>query len=124
MTRRLVERPDWSSFLASFSRMHRGWLVDLELSTPDVGARAVAEQLPLSGVSLTDPEGDIEVSLNTRDERLLLHHIERPERVFVKQSVAGADEALEIEGEGQLTRLRIRSPMLPSEVDGVLPEWP
>jgi hypothetical protein len=121
MTVRAVERPEWKRLFDSFSRAHRGWLVDLELLAPDLGPQVVAQELPLSGISLADPEGDVEVSLSTQDGELLMHHVERPTRVFLMQSAAGADEALDIERHGQVTRLRICSPMLPSEVDGVLP---
>lgn len=124
MTIRSVERPEWGDLFDSFSRMHRGWLVDLELCDPSVGERSVAQGLPLCGISLADSGGEVEVSLSTRDGGLLLHNVERPVRVSLRQSEAGADEALELESRGQVTLLRIRSPMHPIEVDGVLPEWP
>lgn len=80
----LAPRAGWSSMICATCSMHQGWLVDLELLAPDLTPQLVAQELPLSGISL-------------------------------------ADEALDIEGHGQVTRLRIRSPMIPSEVDGVLP---
>jgi hypothetical protein len=121
---REIPRDEWKSFFDTFSRQHEGWLATLEIFSKDLGAQQEAHELPLEGVSLAsggDEPDTISIDLGTPPDNHVSHAIVRPTRVWLQQTTAGANAALEIEAsDGTQTLLRFRS-ALPSEmVDGVV----
>ena len=121
-----ITRAEWPAFFDSFSRQHEGWLADLEIIDPELGAQLEAEQLPLEGVTaeLKDEGTDeIVIILGRKAQDHVTHTVARPTRVMLEQNDEGADEALQIESsETAKVLLRFRSPMLAEAVDGVVSE--
>jgi hypothetical protein len=123
---REIPRDDWKSFFDTFSRQHEGWLATLEILGKDIGAQKEGDELPLTGVSLAsggDEPETISINLGGAPDDHVSHAIVGPTRVWLQQTTAGANAALEIEAsDGTQTLLRFRS-ALPSEmVDGVVSE--
>ena len=49
-----IPRADWSRVTAEFSAAHDGWLVSLDILSPDIGAQPDITDLPLVGVTFED----------------------------------------------------------------------
>ena len=117
-----VSRPDWTSFLDTFTRMHAGWLVTIEVLRPDIGAQVATRDLPLDGISFDEGGGDrdrILIEVKARGGAHVAHAIIAPKLVSLKQTDEGAHEALEIESaDGAKTLVRFRSTLLPQMLDG------
>jgi hypothetical protein len=124
MPTREIPEGQWVAFLDGFSLRHEGWLVSIEVLSSDAGTQVEATDLPL--VAITASRGardanaiDITVGASAGDHSS--RTVERVTSVALKQTDAGADEALEIRSEGGATTLvRFRSAMLPEMVDGLL----
>ncbi len=121
-----IEKRNWLAFFDGFSRQHEGWLVTLEVFDQAIGAQPEARDLTFEGISVSagnDAPESIAINLGKEPEDHVTHAIANPARVWLQQSSAGANEALEIEAaDGARTLLRISSPMLPEMVDGVVLE--
>jgi uncharacterized protein DUF5335 len=119
-----IPREEWRAFLDRFSRQHEGWLATLEVFDPDMGAQEEAHELPLEGISITSKDGEspqVAISLGKTSEDHVTHTIADPTRVWLEQTPAGANAALEIESaDGTKTLLRFRSALPPEMVDGVV----
>ena len=80
--------------------------------------------MPLDGITAElNRMGEDVISIlvgGTTPRECITHIIYTPTHVRVKQTEAGADEALEIESAGSTTVLRFRSAVLPEMVDGIL----
>lgn len=119
------EIPDyeWARFFDEFSRRHEGWLVTVEMLSPVNGDQVLVGDLPLEGISVYPNEiGEDQITIiaGTRPDARLSHTIEGPNRVWLKQTDEGADEALEIESTDGAVIVSFRSTALPEMVDGVL----
>jgi hypothetical protein len=122
MATREIPRSEWPDFLDSFSRQHRGWLITIEVLDARVGAQVQVREQPLAGVTAEMRGGDASVSvlIGRAADVHLTHTIRDPAHIRLKETEAGAREALQIESEdGAMTLLRFRS-VIPAElVDGV-----
>ena len=120
-----IARADWPRFLDEFSRAHAGWLVTVEERDPERGARELAREVPLSGISAelsASEPSDITVIAGSGDVEWT-HRIAAPARLCVRRTPEGAEEGLETESAGGVrTLVRFRSAVLPETVDGMLPE--
>ncbi len=114
-----IPRHDWSRVLAEFSATHDGWLVSLDILSPDIGAQPDITDLPLVGVTFEDIRaGTMTISAGRSAE--ITHSIQAPNHVWVERTDAGADAALAIESaDGAKTILRLRTAALPETVDGI-----
>ena len=121
-----IPRKDWNRFFDVFSRQHEGWLATLEIFALDVGAQEEAHELPLEGISIASGSNGadaVAISLGKTQEVHVTHTITKPEHVWLEQTSAGANAALEIESENQSKALlRFRSTLPPEMVDGVVME--
>ena len=118
-----IPREQWAAFFDGFSRRHQGWLVTVEVLGPDVGDQVEARELPLEGITaeLRDPgQDEIEIFVGTRPDSHVSHRVIAPEKVYLKRSEEGADEALEIASKEMAALLRFRSAILPEMVDAVM----
>jgi hypothetical protein len=118
-----IQRKQWPSFFNGFSRRHQGWLVTVEVLGPDIGDQVEVRELPLEGITaeLNDSGEDaIEIFVGARPDSHVSHKITAPEHVFLKQTVKGTDEALEIASRDVAALIRFRSPVPPETVDGVV----
>jgi hypothetical protein len=112
---------DWMRALNEFSAVHDGWLVSLELLSPEYGAQPQVRDLPLLGVTAEPRSGSgvITISAARSDGELFTHLIAHPTHVRIERTDEGADAALQIESaEGGAAILRFRKAALPAAVDG------
>ena len=119
-----IPRDQWNSFFDNFSRQHEGWLANLEVFDPEIGAQEEAHELPLKGVSVSseaDEAENISIDLGKQPEGHISHTISKPIHVWLEKTDQGANAALEIEAaDDTKILLRFRSPMPAEFVDGVV----
>ena len=120
-----IPRADWSQALDEFSAVHDGWLVSLDILSPDIGAQPDLTDLPLVGVTFEDIRaGTMTISAGRSGVAQITHTIQAPRRVWIERTDGGADAALAIESaDGARTILRLRTAALSETVDGIA-RWP
>jgi hypothetical protein len=118
-----IPRADWSRVLAEFSAAHDGWLVSLDILSPDLGAQPDIIDLPLVGVTFENIRaGTVTISAGRSAEAEVTHSIRAPSHIWIERTDAGADAALATESaDGTKTILRLRTAALPETVDGITP---
>jgi hypothetical protein len=118
-----IPRADWSRVLAEFNATHDGWLVSLDILSPDLGAQPDIIDLPLVGVTFEDLHaGTLTISAGRSAVPEITHTIQAPNHLWVERTDAGADAALAIESaDGATSILRLRTAALPETVDGIAP---
>jgi hypothetical protein len=118
-----IPKTEWTGFFDSFSRKHEGWLVNLEIFGPEIGAQVEQQHLALEGI--TDEWDEVEgntviIMTGAKPDDHITHSITHPTAVSVEQTDDGADVALAIKSnDGTTTLLRFRSAVLPELVDAV-----
>ncbi len=125
MPTREIPRDEWVTFFNGFSQQHQGWLVTVEVFHPDLGAQVEAQELALRGITadLEQAGDDITIDIGSTPLEHVTHTIANPTHLWLKQTAAGADEALEIEFvNGMTTLIRFRFAVLPETVDGIVLE--
>lgn len=118
-----IPKNEWTGFFDSFSRKHEGWLVNLEIFGPEIGAQVEERQLALEGITeeWNEVEGNtIMIMTGVKLDDHVTHSITHPTAVSLEQTDEGADAALAIKSDdGTTTLLRFRSAVLPEMVDAV-----
>jgi uncharacterized protein DUF5335 len=120
MQTKQIPKSEWPEFLSSFSREHEGWLVQLEIFGPDIGAQIVETGLVLAG--LTDERGEgegntITINAGKAPDDHITHSIIDPIEISVEQTDEGADAALSIKSaDGTTALLSFSAVALPREV--------
>lgn len=121
MQTRQIPKTEWPSFLDRFSRQYEGWLVNLEVFSPEIGAQVEETGLALEG--LTDEWDEVKgntitiMAGNTPDDHIT-HSITNPTEVTLEQTDEGADVALSIKStDGTTALLSFRAAVLPETVD-------
>lgn len=118
-----IPKNEWTGFFDSFSRKHEGWLVNLEIFGPEIGAQVEERQLALEGITeeWDEVEGNtIMIMTGVKLDDHVTHSITHPTAVSLEQTDEGADAALAIKSDdGTTTLLRFRSAVLPEMVDAV-----
>jgi hypothetical protein len=122
-----IPREEWTAFFDRFSRQHEAWLATLEVFDPEMGAQEKAHDLPFKGITVDSENGAlgtrVTISLGKTPEPQVTHTVAGATRVWLEQTPAGANAALEIESaDGAKTLLRFRSALPPEMVDGVVLE--
>lgn len=123
MQTREIPKTEWTGFFDSFSRKHEGWLVNVEIFGPEIGAQVEQRQMALEGI--TDEWDEVEgntimIMTDAKPEGHMTHSVTHPTTVSLEQTDEGADAALAIKSEdGTTTLLRFRSAVLPELVDAV-----
>jgi len=120
-----ISRTEWREFFGTFSRKHKGWLVDLQILGSDIGAQVEGRALALEGV-IYERDGSsrdtIILMIGGRPNDHITHTISRPLEVNLEQTDEGADVALAIKAaDGTTALLSFRSAALPETVDAVGP---
>jgi len=122
MPTREIPREEWSQFFNSFSQMHRGWLVTLQVLNPETGIWTEVHHLPLDGVvaDIHHRENALTILVNTSLGGHVAHAIPGPTHVHMKETDQGAHDALQIQSSsGDTVLLQFRSAMRPETLDGV-----
>lgn len=116
-----IARCDWRRALDEFNAIHEGWLVSVQVLSPQIGAQPDIISLPLLGITLDDTAtGAIAIAAGTADNHIV-HAIPAPTHVRLARVDHRADAALEIEAaDGTHTIVTFRSVVAPELVDG----WP
>lgn len=118
-----IPQTEWTGFFDSFSRKHEGWLVNLEIFGPEIGAQVEHRALALEGITGEWDEvagHTIMIMTGVKPDDHVTHSIARPTAVSLEQTDEGADAALAIKSnDGTTTLLRFRSAVLPELVDAV-----
>jgi uncharacterized protein DUF5335 len=119
-----IPRTEWIKFFDEFSKQHQGWVVTVEVLSPEIGDQDEADGSPLVGISADTKDGEnrIEIMIGGNAEAHLTRIINSPKRVWVKQPEEEAHEAVEVESDdGTTTILRFRH-IPPDEVERLLPD--
>jgi hypothetical protein len=120
MANREIPRGQWTAFFNSFSLQHRprrgaAWRADSQL---------LVRALPLLGIAVDlkgSEAGSFLITLGKTSEGHWRHRIVAPARVRLKETQAGAVEAVEIASTGgETTLVQFHSAVLPETVDGIL----
>jgi hypothetical protein len=125
MTTQVIPRAEWKDFLDSFSGRHDRWLVSLEVDNTDNTAeteQVEAHQMALEGITadLKDGESTISISVGMTPQERLTHAVRDPVQIEVQRTREGAEKELRIEGREGTTVVRLRSPVMPETIDGLM----
>jgi len=104
-----IPKQDWSSFFATFSMRHRGWIASLELLDEEIGDQTEANRMRFEGITYEHKaERDtIEIMFGSSPDDHLTHIVASPRVVRIARiaSEDGTDETLEIECKDEPTIL-------------------
>lgn len=118
-----IPRDEWPAFFNSFSRKHEGWLVNVQILGPNVGAQMQEQELALEGITdeWDEAEGNtIIIMTGSRPDDHITHSISRPIEVSLEQTDEGADVALAIKAaDGNTALLQFCVATRPEWVDAV-----
>jgi hypothetical protein len=113
-----IPRDEWPEFLDRFSRRHRAWLTTIEPAIRGLDAR------PLDAVELVWQGGvvaaiDISFAGDSGEDTVRVEH---PVALRLRQTVDGADRAIEItDDQGFCTRVGFRTTAPSEMLDGIAP---
>jgi hypothetical protein len=114
-----IPRAAWTAALNDFSTLHEGWLISVDVWTPEIGALPEIHDLPLLGVSAdrNDNDGTVTISAMTSATGHVSHTIHGATSVALEKLTDGATAALHVESSGGVkTSLRFRAPAIPETV--------
>ena len=93
-----IPRREWTVRLDEFSRVHEGWPVSLDIVGSPFGPQSEFRQMGLMGVTAEPRDGGtILMTVAVPMGGCLTHTIHTPVRVFIEETDAGAEAALEID---------------------------
>jgi hypothetical protein len=118
-----IPKDQWQEFLDSFSRLHQGWLADVQVLGDQTGWHFEAKGLPFRGAAYeTKGSGKNEVSIfiDQSPEEGITHTVSYPTHIRLEQTDSGVDQGLEVEAkDGSKTVVRFRNPASPDLVDRI-----
>jgi hypothetical protein len=102
---------DWTAALNRFAVAHDGWLVSLEVFTPEYGAQVAFQNMPLLSMATDQSRGSIYVSAEQPGGYSCSHAVAHPKRLCIERSDEGADRAVLIEdSSGELAIVSLKWP--------------
>jgi hypothetical protein len=102
MQTRDIPRNEWPTFINSFSSRHQGWVVDVEVFGPDIGAQVEGKGLVLQGLIDEWDEmnrNSIVIMAGNRRDDHVTRLINKPTEISLEKTDSGMDAALSIIGE-------------------------
>jgi len=103
-----IPRRDWGPALRRFSDVHEGWLVSVEVLSPEMGPMPEVVNQPLLGVSFeTNHHTAVFISAGPSLDYHLTHTVQQPTRVCLERADDGRDVGLEVEAQGVTTIIRV-----------------
>jgi hypothetical protein len=113
-----IPRDEWPEFLDSFSRQHRAWLTTIEPAVRGADARPLGAVEPVRQGGVV---AAIQISF-AGDSGAETVRVEHPVSLRLRQTVEGADRAIEItDDNGFCTRVGFRATAPSDMVDGIAP---
>ena len=100
MQTRQIPESEWPAFFNSFNSRHRGWVMNLEVFGPDIGAQVEGSWLVLEGVTAEYDErrgNTIMIMAGDRPADHLTHSIRRATEISLEKTDSGEDATLSIE---------------------------
>lgn len=121
MSRRVIDRSEWASFVDVFSRCHDGWLISIGVEEGASPRRYVTRDWPLRGVVAELGDDVSSMMVFTGDTAPhATHFVEHAIALEVDETPEGAEAGLRItDASGGRTIVEFRSPMRPELVDGI-----
>lgn len=123
MQTKQIPKSEWPSFLNRFSRQHAGWLVKLEILSPEIGAQVEETGLVFEGLNDEWDEAEantIFIMIGKEPNDHVTHSINLPTELSLEQTDEGADVALLIKSaDGATALLSFRAAVSPETVDAV-----
>jgi hypothetical protein len=97
-----IPREQWESFFDAVAKKEQHRSVRVEIDEPGIGAQALADHVPLLGVSLERRGGsDVDVTLEAGGHSGgFRHRVPHAERVYALEADDGRLSCLDIEAEG------------------------
>ena len=114
---------EWFEFFQSFSQQHDRAIVGVEVMSSEIGAQVEGRELRFRGLSSdqTSQPPTLFLSLETTQGDNVTHAVPTPTHIWLEQTPAGADLALQIEAaDRSRTLLRFRPVTQPKTFDGVI----
>jgi hypothetical protein len=107
----VIPRNEWGQFLATFTRLHAGWLTKLETNDLVTHESVVSPEMPLQAIELDledekNPRINVTVKLDNKD---LKHILFQPSRLVLRTS-KNATESLQVETVNTDTTVCFRPP--------------
>jgi hypothetical protein len=102
MQTREIPQTDWPRFIHSFSSRHQGWLVNVEVFGPNIGAQVQGTGLVLQGLTNESDamnRNSIVIMAGNRIDDHVTHSINRPTQMSLEKTDNGMDAALCITAE-------------------------
>ena len=102
MKTRQIPESEWPEFLNRFTRRHQGWLMNLEVLGPDLGAQTEGTALLLEGIvdEWDEMKGNtVMIMAGDKCDDHLTHSINRPTEISLEETEAGEDVALSIKAD-------------------------
>ena len=102
-----ISRDQWVLWLDTFSKAHEGWIVEVDVLGPELGAQEEITRLPLVGIAadVKDAESRVEVIAGGSLEARVTRIINRPTHLWLKAPEAPALEAIAVESEDGTTTI-------------------
>lgn len=102
MQTREIPKSEWPAFVNSFSSRHQGWVVDVEVLGPEIGAQVEGRGLVLQGLTGDWDEmnrNSISIMAGNRPADHVTHSINGPTGISLEKTDSGIEVALSIMGE-------------------------
>jgi hypothetical protein len=102
MQTRQIPQSEWPGFLNSFNSRHQGWLMNLEVFGPDIGAQVEGSLLVLEGLADEYDErhgNTIMIMTGEKPADHVTHSIAGVTEISLEKTEFGEDAALSIKGE-------------------------
>ena len=101
MQTREIPQSEWPVFLNSFNSRHQGWLMNLEVFGPDIGAQVEGSWLVLEGLTdeYDEKRGNTIMIMAGDTMDHVTHAISRATEISLEKTDGGEDAALSIKGE-------------------------
>ena len=116
-----IRRTEWTNFLDGFSRLHRGWLVSIEIVKADRSVQETVANQPLLGI--TTGGGGLEEKIlltvgQPARQRVTGYPIRGAEHILIDRTEEGAVAGLEFDArDGSRTRLTLRNRIIADFLD-------
>src|ERR1051325_12183557 len=92
-----IQKKEWTEFFDSFSRKYEGWIVNLEIFGPEIGAQVEERGVALGGITndWDEREGNtVRIMTGIKRDDHVTHSITHPTQVSLEQTDDGSGGAV------------------------------